>query len=120
VGRLVFCPKKGSTLRSAITCTALRGLLASTLVTKRLPVPRLALQLPQRICRVPCEPVLGQRVLPGRAVVAVVRAAQLQPLCAGQCGQVGHLLRITLGPEQIADLDQAQHGQQRQHDPASW
>ncbi len=53
VGRVVFCPKNGSTLRCATTCTALRGLLASMVVTKRLAVVRLALQLPQRICRFP-------------------------------------------------------------------
>lgn len=75
----------------------------------------------------PSEPVLGECTLPRSTVVAVVRGAQLQPLRSSQCGQISDFLRIALGPEQVTDLDQAQHRQQRQHDqhhgdrhPAPW
>jgi hypothetical protein len=48
-------------------------LLASTVAANRLPVPRLALQLPQRICSVPAKPFW---------VTALCRAALLSLLSA--------------------------------------
>ena len=81
VGRLVFWPKKGSTLRSAITCTALRGLLASTLVTKRLLVPRLALQLPQRTCKVPAN-LFWASALCRAALLSLLSALHNSSRCA--------------------------------------
>ncbi|KAG1248366.1 hypothetical protein G6F68_013821 [Rhizopus microsporus] len=85
------------------------GLEAVGRVACRAPVPAPDLQAAGK-------PVLGQRALPRRTVVTVVRRAQFQALGAGQRRQVGDLLRIAVGPEQLADLDQPEHGQQRQHD----